>query len=197
VPTVKQKVYTGWRLINFFYPKLSKQRDSLTHQYTSLGVTLMGGLINLIKNLFSGIFGFIGGLFGGKKGNNGFFLEMDDSQAVAAAEAAVKPAQAVAATASTAIVDAVPEPKTEKKSSRKEKLAELAKKSEKATPAEQPQETSAPATVATPAMAMAGGATMAAETGFASKYMGAASTSPRRRPGANMNSYLDMARNMK
>jgi hypothetical protein len=191
------------------------------HQYDSSGAILMGGLVNLIKNLFSGIFGFLGGLVGGKKassgaqpkiskkkGKDGFFLEMDESAVEQAAAAIAKPVQSVVATVATttaavseAVSDVVAESKSGKKPSRKEQLAALAKASEKPKLAESNGSVkTAPAKAeAQKPVAVAPAPAPAAppETAFASKYLVSPSVAPRRRPGANMSSYLDMARTMK
>lgn len=183
----------------------------------------MSGLVNLIKSLFSGIFGFIGGFLGGKqadkslepapqknKKRSGYFLEFDDTQnngatnstAVALVEAPA--AEQPMTVSKETLVDAAKVELTNadatsgKKSSRKEKLAALAAadkpaagKSATATAdktADDPQ--SVPATVAVAPLEPD------AEHAFASKYLIPTNTGTRRRPGANMTSYLEMARKM-
>jgi hypothetical protein len=172
----------------------------------------MSGLINVIKNIFSGIFGFIGGLFGGKKaiegnapkskkGNGGYFLEFDDSKSPSAPSPApttstpeAEPMTVATETIAEATNNSDAQPA---KSTRKEKLAALAAgdKPATATPAaataEAPPE--APATsTPTPAVTKA----PVSETAFATKYLVPTNNGARRRPGANMSSYLDMARKM-
>ncbi|GAB4342830.1 MAG: hypothetical protein OHK0047_35110 [Leptolyngbyaceae cyanobacterium] len=169
----------------------------------------MSGLINFIKGLFSGIFGFFGGLLGGKKktealsgseakptakkGNSGFYLELDESKAGAAAQAdSPAPAQTTnGATAEAKATEAQPA-----KTSRKEKLAALAegKQPAAATPAPAQAPTAKPAAATTPAPKPA---TFEPETEFATKYLVTNGSNSRRRPGANMSTYLDMARKMK
>ncbi|MGQ9869216.1 hypothetical protein [Leptodesmis sp.] len=168
----------------------------------------MSGLINFIKSLFSGIFGFFGGLLGvkkktealsgsetkpaAKKGNSGFYLELDESKAGAAQAGSPAPAQ----TANGATVEAKPTEVQSAKTSRKEKLAALAegKQPAAATPAPAKAPTAKPAAVAAPAPKPA---TFEPETEFATKYLVTNGSNSRRRPGANMSTYLDMARKMK
>jgi hypothetical protein len=164
----------------------------------------MSGLINFIKSLFSGIFGFFGGLLGGKKktealsgseakpaakkGNSGFYLELDDSKGGAAAQAS---SPAPAQTVNGATAEAQPA-----KSSRKEKLAALAegKQPAAAIPAPAKAPTAKPAAATAPAPKPA---TFEPETEFATKYLVTNGNNSRRRPGANMSPYLDMARKIK
>ncbi len=152
----------------------------------------MGGLIKLIKNLFSGIFSFLSGLIGGKKSiagsapkarkSSGYFLELDDS------EASKTP------TVSSPVADASPKPvaatsDSAPASKRSEQLAALASSNGSSTVAQKPVE-KAPAPVAVASKPEA-------SVEFATKYLVPTSNGSRRRPGANMNSYLDMARGMK
>jgi hypothetical protein len=165
----------------------------------------MGGLINLIKNLFSGIFSFLGGLFGGKKsiepaGNGakvrkspGYFMELDESQLPkTSADSQPKKDTAPAAT-QEAKTEASAAPATTssspKKSSKRAELLAAAATSNGTAPAEAAPAVSAPVAVATPQPE--------ATAGFATKYLVPSSNGSRRRPGANMNSYLDMAKEMK
>ncbi len=157
----------------------------------------MSGLINLIKSLFSGIFGFIGGLLGGKKadpalnqkkGNSGFYLEMADSAAPAPNSVPMTVSAEAAAKAASPAVNGA-------KSSRKEKLAALAKVSESGkAQATAPDSTAVPQPVAA---AVATKAPEPEERNFATRYLLTSNNGTRRRPGANMSSYLDMARKMK
>lgn len=166
----------------------------------------MSGLINVIKSLLGGIFGFIGGLFGGKKTiegsapkakkGNGYFLELDEAKIdpVAATTTSEVSATEQPMTVSQAAIaaPATPGAAPAKTSTRKEKLAALAAAN-----------TSAPTTEAAPAAPAPAAATPApvaaapiAEVNFATKYLIPANNGTRRRPGANMSSYLDMARKM-
>lgn len=162
----------------------------------------MSGLINFIKSLFSGIFGFVGGLLGGKKkseaiagseakptrkkGNSGFFLELDEAKEGAAAQAS---SSAPAQTSNGATAEATPA-----KSSRKEKLAALAQGNQPAAATPAPAKAPTATPVATPAPKPA---VFEPETEFATKYLVANGNNSRRRPGANMSPYLDMARQIK
>jgi hypothetical protein len=170
----------------------------------------MSGLVNLIKGLISGILGFVGGLLGGKKADasttgepqavvktkkKGYFLELDESS--------VAPASAPAANAITATSVGSPEKPAEEKSSnkksssRKEKLAALAK-GEKPAAAATVVAAVAPASVPGAATsAPAAPKPESNEVAFAAKYLGSPAATPRRRPGANMSSFLSMARTMK
>ncbi|TAE61664.1 MAG: hypothetical protein EAZ76_10985 [Nostocales cyanobacterium] len=125
-------------------------------------------MFGFIKKLIGGIFGFLGGLFGKK---NEFYLELKEEAGETAAAPAPAP-KAEPATVTTA------EPvKAEKAQPAKVEKAKPAKpepvKAAKAEPAP------------------------AAETTFAPKYLLSTGSSSRRRPGANMNSFLDMARQVK
>lgn len=183
----------------------------------------MSGLINLIKSLFSGIFGFLGGLFGGKKaiaGNasngkkgKGYFLELDEASIpvvkaeVTDTKAETKtetlPAAEQPMTVSTeAIADAVaasPEAKSAaksaKKSTRKEKLATLAGAESSASAAGDAKAAAEAPVPAQPKPAVT--SAPVSETAFATKYLIPENNGSRRRPGANMSSYLNMARNIK
>ncbi|PSB15947.1 hypothetical protein C7B65_23115 [Phormidesmis priestleyi ULC007] len=155
----------------------------------------MGGLIKLIKNFFSGIFSFLGGLVGGKKSiegsapktrkGSGYFLEMDE------AEAEKKPAVSASATESSpkpVATTSEAAPTSKQSSKRAELLAAAASSNGSAPVAQKPVEEKAPVAVAPKPEASAE---------FATKYLVPTSNGTRRRPGANMNSYLDMARGMK
>ncbi|MBF2029040.1 MAG: hypothetical protein IGS48_20140 [Oscillatoriales cyanobacterium C42_A2020_001] len=168
----------------------------------------MSGLFNLIKNLFAGIFGFIGGLLGGKKAiegstpkkakkSNGYFLELDESGVGSAKPASATPVetptaeQPMTVSQETVAEAAQADPVPAKKSTRKEKLAALAAADKPATNSD-----TAPAAAPQPAPAAVAVAAIKPETNFATKYLIPANNGGRRRPGANMSSYLDMARKM-
>lgn len=161
----------------------------------------MSGLINLIKSLFSGIFGFLGGLLGSKKkgadsdtasgqpkpqkSSNGFYVELEDAKGANSSSA---PSQSAEPTAASA-----PAAKGEKKSSKRaEKLAaakaEAGTNNNSAEPAKAPQPAAVTKVLNLPQPTV---------TNFSTDYLLPASTNGRRRPGANMASYLDMARNVK
>lgn len=173
----------------------------------------MSGLINVIKNIFSGIFGFIGGLFGGKKaiegsapkakkGNGGYFLEFDDSKSATVPSPAPAPTAAPEAAPMTVSQDAIAEAtnnsdaKPAKTSTRKEKLAALAAGDPAAAKPAAATAEAAPKAPATPTPTPAVTKAPVSETAFATKYLVPTNNGSRRRPGANMSSYLDMARKM-
>lgn len=160
----------------------------------------MSGLINFIKSLFSGIFGFVGGLLGSKKGadsaaaiapekskkkSNGFYLELDDAASNGSSAA---PSQSAAPAAATATAE-----KSEKKSSKRaEQLAAAAKAENGGVKPAAPAKAPEPATVA-----KALNLPEPTVTNFATDYLLTNGNNGRRRPGANMASYLDMARQVK
>lgn len=150
----------------------------------------MSGLMNVIK----GLLGFIGGLFGGKKAvaestngkkGNGYFLELDESRGASAPKTA--PVAAVATEQPMTVAPEASAAPAAKPSSRKEKLAALAATDQPAAPV-------ATAAPAAPKAAPAAVANPIVEANFATKYLIPENTGTRRRPGANMSSYLDMAR---
>ncbi|MBW4538344.1 MAG: hypothetical protein KME43_04265 [Myxacorys chilensis ATA2-1-KO14] len=185
----------------------------------------MGGLINLIKKLFSGIFSFVGGLLGGKK-NGGYYMEADESKfaplpSKSDAENSAKPEPAkVEATSSGAKAEPV---KAAKASVAELSNAEPVKAvknsvgdSAKAVQASLKSATGADKEKAAPAKAESAKQDAASTNGsqppapanvalnmpkptvsFASEYLAPKPTSTRRRPGANMNSFLEMAKNVK
>jgi hypothetical protein len=162
----------------------------------------MSGLINLIKGLFSGIFGFLSGLLGlkkkdaslqaaseqsspqPKKSSNGFYLEVDDAKGTGNSPTPGKPPETAAASATAG--------KSEKKpSKRAAQLAAAKAESGAAKPAE-------PAKAPEPvAVAKALNMPQPTVTTFATDYLLTNSSNGRRRPGANMASYLDMARKVR
>ncbi len=130
----------------------------------------------MFKNLF------------GKK-NDGFYLQLEDSDATSkpVEKAPAKPAPAAAPKAEpTATADTAAAPKAQTE----DKAAKTEKKSVKK--AEAPKAAEAPAPVAAPAPVVP------AATTFAPDYLiKPSSRSTRRMPGANMNGFLDMARQAK
>ena len=150
-------------------------------------------MFGFIKKLITGILGFITGLLPGKKGN-GYYLELDEpasEKAPAAKPQApeVSPAATVNGTKAAASV-AVDAPTTKKNAPTTTASQVESSKNGKAPKAE-------PA--AAPAATSNGTKTPVTETTFAPKYLipSASSSNDRRRPGANMNSFLDMARQVK
>ncbi len=150
----------------------------------------MSSLVNFLKNIVSGVFSFLGGLFSSKKSqnaiadaapkpgkarNSGYFLELDEAKGVGSAltpASKQEPAKA----------DAKAEP------------AKAVVKSKQAkTPAAEPKAAPKPA-AANAALNLP----QPTVTTFAPKYLAAnGSSNGRRRPGANMSSFLDMARQIK
>ena len=145
----------------------------------------MSGFVNLLKNLFSGLFSFIGGLLGSKKKqdaiadssspprkakNSGYFLELDEAKGIGNAGA---PALAASTNGASAKPTAATAPKA----------------ASKVAPKAEPKPASANAALNLPQPTV---------TTFAPKYLAlSGSMNGRRRPGANMSSFLDMARQIK
>lgn len=152
-------------------------------------------MFGLIKNLFSGIAAFFSGLFSSKKSEDqssiapkpkkkgGFYLQLDESEDKPSAVAS-QPAKPPSA------VEAKPQPAASKSEGKTQEpirveLIQTAT-SVKAVPA------------APPAESINGKGQTPTETTFAPKYLNPISTSnSRRRPGANMNHFLDLARQVK
>ncbi|MCC5635904.1 hypothetical protein LC593_08555 [Nostoc sp. CHAB 5844] len=161
-------------------------------------------MLGFIKKLIGGILGFITGLLPGKKKGGGYYLQLDESGAeVTPAPAATpKPADTpkpaatsngtkAAAEASEPEEKPAPVAETEKKPAPAAKAVKAkASKNGKAAPTE-PAKAPAPAVVATKKEPT--------ETTFAPKYLAptASASNGRRRPGANMSSFLDMASQVK
>ncbi|MBD1846662.1 hypothetical protein H6F89_25215 [Cyanobacteria bacterium FACHB-63] len=171
----------------------------------------MGGVIKLIKNLFSGIFSFIGGIFGSKK--SGYFMELDEAEAakpaatpkLEEAKSAVATVEATAKSTANAVAEGVKETTA----------ATAAPKSVKAKPAkvESVKVESAkvePAEAEPVAIAETNGSTNGAKpvpanplnlpqptVSFATEHLVPKPTNSRRRPGANMGSFLEMAKTVK
>ncbi len=151
--------------------------------------------MDFIKKLISGILGFVGGILGfvtgllpGKKKSNGYFLELEEatSQSKPAASNGKKAQEAVAVAAPAASQTAKSsEPETVKATKAPKKAKVEASQNGKAAKAEPVK---AAATTKAPT-----------ETTFAPKYLAPSITSSngRRRPGANMSAYLEMARQVK
>ncbi|MBD2436537.1 hypothetical protein H6G69_06925 [Nostoc sp. FACHB-110] len=156
-------------------------------------------MIKLIKNLIGGILGFVTGLLPGKKKDGGYYLQLDESgEVVEPTPKAVEAAQPAAATNGTKATAqpaeetpapvAQTEPQPEKKPALATKAVKAkASKNGKVEPAEPAK---APAAVAAVKKEPT-------ETTFAPKYLIPTSTNGRRRPGANMSSFLDMASQVK
>jgi hypothetical protein len=156
-------------------------------------------MFGFIKNLIAGIVGFITGLLPGKKKDNGYFLELDEAKSIKpletvkeAASNTQKAAEKVATEAKKAVETVVSDSKKEVEtvSSKPDSKSVKASKNGKAPKGE-------PKPELTPAASKV--AKIPAETTFAPKYLAPSATSSngRRRPGANMASFLEMARTVK
>ncbi|MBW4423829.1 MAG: hypothetical protein KME50_05030 [Nostoc desertorum CM1-VF14] len=170
--------------------------------------------MDFIKNLISGILSFVTGLLRGKK-SNGYFLELDEAKDAAkdaakeVASNAKKVAETVSSNAKKLTATAAPEaPEASKPASLNGTKTAAAKTKEK--PAKNPKpadvtlvQTAEGLKVEPGKKAKAAAAKVLKEepkeTTFAPKYLAPSATSSngRRRPGANMSAYLDMARQVK
>lgn len=159
----------------------------------------MSSFVNFLKNLLSGIFSFLGGLFGSKKApeaiagadpkprkarNSGYFLELDEAKGIGNGAATPQASSAVATPKSGAV---------------KANTAAIAPPSEAVNPK---IAKSTPSTKKAEPKPVAAGAALnlpqPTVTTFAPKYLAPTGNSNgRRRPGANMSSFLDMARQVK
>jgi hypothetical protein len=156
-------------------------------------------MFGFIKNLFAGILSFLTGLIGGKKGG-GYYLELkedttEEKAPAPAPKAAPAPKVATAAPAAAsngtkAAAKAEAPAPTEKSPAPTPAKVEASKNGKNGKAAPKPAE---------PEKAPVAKTTTPAETTFAPKYLApsASSSNGRRRPGANMNSYLDMASQVK
>ncbi|MBW4468775.1 MAG: hypothetical protein KME45_00020 [Stenomitos rutilans HA7619-LM2] len=162
----------------------------------------MSSFVNFLKNLFSGLFSFVSGLFGSKKAkaaiseaepktrkakNSGYFLELDEAKGIGNGATAPAKTPVAAAAKSQAVKDSA-KPEPAKVEAAKPKQAAKAKAAATAEKAE-PKPAAAKAALNLPQPTV---------TTFAPKYLAPTSSSNgRRRPGANMSSFLDMARQVK
>lgn len=162
----------------------------------------MSGFLNFIKGLFGSIFGIFGR---GKqtdaiaetkpkrKKSSGYFLELEDAKSVGNSASAAsnnpapaKPAEPVAVAAEPVAAATPTQPEaapTKKPSARKAKLAAAEK-----TELTQPDSVAANNGLNLPQPTV---------TNFATEYLIPKVATPRRRPGANMSNFLDMARQVK
>ncbi|MBN3939245.1 MAG: hypothetical protein V7L21_02005 [Nostoc sp.] len=178
-------------------------------------------LISGIQGFFGGILGFITGLLPGKKKSNGYFLELDEAKDAAkdAAKEVASNAKKVADTVTSTVTSnakKVAETITSEAptSSKPDSLngtktaATKAKAKEKSAKNPKPADVQLVQTAEGLKVEPGKKAKAAAakvlkeqptETTFAPKYLAPSTTSTngRRRPGANMSAYLDMARQIK
>ena len=159
-------------------------------------------MLGFIKNLIAGVLNFFIGLFGGKK--SGYYLELDEAAEVtkdAAKQAVSKAKDAVESVASSA--KKATEPAVSKAASKNgtKNGTKDAQSAPQAQPAKVELVQTANGVKPQPAQvekAKAAIQQQPAETTFAPKYLAVpSSTNGRRRPGANMSSYIDMARQVK
>jgi hypothetical protein len=180
--------------------------------------------MDFIKKLISGIQGFLGGILGfitgllpGKKKSNGYFLELDEAKDAAkeVASNAKKVADTVTSTVASnakkvaeTITSEAPTPSKPdslngtKTAAAKTKAKEKSAKNPK--PADVQLVQTAEGLKVEPGKKEKAAAAKVlkeqpTETTFAPKYLAPSTTSSngRRRPGANMSAYLDMARQIK
>jgi hypothetical protein len=153
----------------------------------------MGGLISLIKKLFSGIFSFIGGLLGGGK-SGGYYMDAGEAQPAMAPSKSADEAPAKAEPAKATSV------KTEPAKAEPLKAAPTQATKVEAAPAKAEAAKADTATLngskppASPNVAL----NMPQPTvSFATEYLAPKPTNSRRRPGANMSAFLEMAKDVK
>jgi hypothetical protein len=160
--------------------------------------------MDFIKNLISGILGFITGLLRGKKKSNGYFLELDEAKDAAneVASNAKKIAETVASNAKKVTATIGSEAPEASKPASLNGTKTAAAKNPK--PADVTLVQTAEGLKVEPGKnAKAAAAKVLKEepkeTTFAPIYLAPSATSSnvRRRPGANMSVYLDMARQLK
>ncbi|MBD2016460.1 hypothetical protein H6F96_21105 [Microcoleus sp. FACHB-53] len=161
-------------------------------------------MFDFIKNLFGGIAAFFSGLFSGKKSKDGesapkapkakkskgYFLELDDSGSASSAPEAKKPEPMKAKAAA---------PAKQAESSSKSAVATL-ERPKTSTVNEVPsgnETVKIQAQPNPPAPATNGKVSPQAASTFAPNYLMPTPTNSRRRPGANMEMFRDMARQVK
>ncbi|ODH02682.1 hypothetical protein A4S05_22960 [Nostoc sp. KVJ20] len=171
--------------------------------------------MDFIKKLISGILGFITGLLPGKKKSNGYFLELDEAKDAAkdaakeVASNAKKVAETVASNAKKVTATIASEAPTPSKSDSLNGTKTAASKG-KAKSAKNPKPADVQLVQTAEGLKVEPGKNAKAaaakviqeqptETTFAPKYLAPSTTSSngRRRPGANMSAYLEMARQVK
>lgn len=158
--------------------------------------------MEFIKNLIAGIVGFITGLFAKK--NDGYFLQLKEeaTEAVASATAKVKSATVESVKAAAAKVESATVEPVKAAAAKVESAKVAVAKAEPAkvavAKAKSAKETAkAKTTKVEPVKVEPVKPPVPTETTFAPKYLIPSSSNGRRRPGANMSSYLDMARQVK
>ncbi len=134
--------------------------------------------MGLIKNIIAGIFSFITGLFSSKKNGGGYYRELKESDST--------PVSKPATTTATKPVAVASAPAATKATKTKASKAAKAEKSNNGK-------------VVTPEPVVATKASNPADVAFASTYLSSSNTASngRRRPGANMSAFLDLASQVK
>ncbi|MBO3461789.1 hypothetical protein G7B40_009630 [Aetokthonos hydrillicola Thurmond2011] len=174
-------------------------------------------MISFIKNLISGIVNFFLGLFGGKK-DSGYYLELQEDGDENNLASKAKKAVETAATNTQQAVQAVTENTQQAVEAVTENTKKAVKSVKETVPAASNGKKDAATTIIKPSevelvQTAKGVKAQAAkkektptpsaapkqpeETTFAPKYLTPTNSNGRRRPGANMNSFLDMARQVK
>ncbi|MEH1820833.1 MAG: hypothetical protein V7L31_17440 [Nostoc sp.] len=180
--------------------------------------------MDFIKKLISGIQGFLGGILGfitgllpGKKKSNGYFLELDEAKDAAkeVASNAKKVAETVTSTVASnakkvaeTITSEAPTPSKPDSLNGTKTAAAKTKAQEKSAKNPKPADVQLVQTAEGLRVEPGKNAKAAAakvlkeqptETTFAPKYLAPSATSSngRRRPGANMSAYLELARQIK
>lgn len=184
-------------------------------------------MFGFIKKFFSGIFAFLGGLIGGKKAkgeasdtpeiapkakakkSKGYYLELDETGNTKLDVTALKPELAKAA---VAVVEKLPEPVKAAAVATAEAATAAVATPAKAEADATPKKKSKKAKAKAPAAEAENGKVkieaqpnppaetngkVADQATFAPNYLMPTTTSSRRRPGPNMNTFLDMARQAK
>jgi len=144
-------------------------------------------MFGFIKKLIAGILSFLTGLIGGKK-SSGYYLELKEDSTEATAPTPAPQAAPVSSNGTKAAAKAEAPPATGKSPAPAKVEASKNGKNGKAAPKQAEPEKAPVAKTTTPG-----------EATFAPKYLApsASGSNGRRRPGANMSSFLDMASQVK
>ena len=164
----------------------------------------MSSFINFLKNIVSGLFYFLGGLVSSKKPqeaiaeaapkprkvrNSGYFLELDDAKGVGSAATPAQASKQEPAKAEPTKAEPAKAEPAKAESAKAVVKSKQIKTPAAAEPKPTPKPVAAYAALNLPQPTV---------TTFAPKYLAAnGSSNGRRRPGANMSSFLDMARQIK
>jgi len=156
----------------------------------------MGGVINLIKNIFGGIFSFIGGILGGKK-SSGYYMELDEAKTAKAEPAKAETKAAAPVAAATAEVKKSEPVKAEALKAEAPKAESAKAKAKKATAELAKADMNSSTNGAKPPVPANTLNLPQPTVSFATEYLVPKPTNSRRRPGANMGSFLEMAKTVK